>query len=356
MAVNWYLMNTNHDTVSGFESEDYKNFAKDAFEESLETAISERVEICNYNLTEREEISVVITGSLQDTKLNSLQRQMLSPIGSCKAGQYVYYKDRYWLIVGLVDGNNIYDKCVMILCNYLLTWVNQEGKVIQRWANVSSASQYNNGETSTAFYFVKSDQLMVLTPDDDESLLIKHKQRFIIDKRCKVYEKNYTTDTTVDTSKQLNTYELTRMDNVIYDYQDSGHSEFMATQCEKQTDDGYYVIDDNGYWVCDYNRVEEKLNASSCKIEYDDNVIVNGIEPAIFTAKLVDSDGNVANNISPQWEINCEFVDSLNIEYVENSICISVDNKKLINKSFELSLKADGFETDTVTITITAFI
>ena len=35
MAQEWYLMNTNHDTVSGFETEDFENFAKDGFEEAL---------------------------------------------------------------------------------------------------------------------------------------------------------------------------------------------------------------------------------------------------------------------------------------------------------------------------------
>lgn len=358
MAVNWYLMNTNHDTVSGFENDDFNKFASDAFNEALETAISETVEICNFDLSERTELNVIINGKLQDTKLNSIQRQMLSPVGSCKAGQYVYYKGRYWLIVGLVDGNNIYDKCVMVLCNYLLTWINEKGKVIQRWVSASSASQYNNGETSTAFYFVKSDQLMVLTPDDDECLLMKHKQRFIIDKRCKVYERNFTEETTVDTSKQLNVYELTRMDNVLYDYQDSGHSEFMAYQSEQQKDDGYYVIDGKGYWVCDINRVVEETDnpGLSCKIECDEDCIYNGIDPTIFYAVFTDSDGNVISNISPQWEINCEFVDSLNIEYVENSICISVDDKKLINKSFELSLCADGYDETTMTVVIKAFI
>ena len=46
----------------------------------------------------------------------------------------------------------------------------------------------------------------------------------------------------------------------------------------------------------------------------------------------------------------------LNIEYVENSISISVDDDELINKSFELSLCADGYEKTTIIVTIKAFI
>ena len=358
MAQEWYLMNTDHDTVSGFESDDFNDLAADAFSEALDSSLGIDVEICNYDLTQREQQKVIMEGSVQDTKLNSMQRRMLAPIGTCEAGQYVYYKERYWLIVGLVDDNGMYEKAVLVLCNYLLTWKNSNGDIIQRWINASSASQYNNGETSDRFMFVRSDQLMVILPCDDESLLIPHKQRFIIDSRCKVYEKNFPENTTVDTSKQLLTYELTRMDNVIYNYQNCGHSEFMAYQDEQHEKDGYYVIDGKGYWLCDEPDTEEEntneeVQNPFCSIECDEPVVYVGLEPAIFTAHWSYS-GDSTEPI-PLWEINCDFIDSLNVEYVDNSICISVNNKKLINKSFELSLRASGYNETTITIQIKAF-
>lgn len=358
MAKEWYLMNTNHDTVSGFESDDFDNLAKEAFIEALQSALATDVEICNYDLSQREPKRVIVEGKVQDTKLNSLTRAILAPIGTCKAGQYVFYKNRYWLIVGLVDDNGMYEKGVMSLCNYLLTWKNQEGKIIQRWVSISSASQYNNGETSNEFSFVRSDQLMVVTPCDDECLLIPHKQRFIIDMRCKIYEKNFSPDVTVDTTKQLITYELTRIDNVIFNYQDCGHSEFMAYEDEQHENDGYYVIDGKGYWLCDIpdkTESDNKDDSLSCSIDYDEPIIYSGLEPNVFIAKFYDSEG-CETNITPKWEIKCDFVDSLNVEYIKDSIYISVDNNKLINKSFELSLFADGYEKTTVSIEIKAFI
>lgn len=356
MAQEWYLMNTNNDTVSGFESEDFENSTQDIFLEAVASAMGENVEICNYDLSKRIKTRVIIQGSVQDTKLNSIQRRMLAPIGTCVAGQYVFYKNRYWLIVGLVDDNKIYEKAILVLCNYLLTWRNENNVIIQRWVNATSASQYNNGETSNSFYFVRSDQLMILTPNDDECLLMKHKQRFIIDKRCEIYERNFSPDVTVDTSKPLITYELTRMDNVLYNYQDSGHSEFMAYQDEKHEDDGYYVVEGKGYWLCDSPTYTiDKNDVLSCTISCTEPEIYCGLEPAVFMANFFDSDGTEIT-IPPQWEINCDFVDSLNIEYIENSIYISVDDDELINKSFELSLCADGYEKTTLLVTIKAFI
>ena len=352
MAQEWYLMNTNHDMVSGFESDDFDNFAVDVFLEATQSSIGQDVEICNYDLSERTPQRVIINGNVQDTKLNSISRQMLAPIGSCVAGQYVYYKDRYWLIVGLVDNNGIYEKAILVLCNYLLTWQNRNGEIIQRWANIISASQYNNGESSDQYMRIRSDQLLILTPNDDECMLIPHRQRFIIDMRCKLYEKSFTQDITIDTSKEVITYEFTRFDSVLYNYQNSGCLEYLATQEEQHDTDGYYVIDGKGYWLCDLpQKNDNKTGILSCEIVCDEPVIYNGLEPNIFMAKFYDSDGKEIT-ITPQWHINCDFESDLEVEYIGNSISISVNNEKLLNKSFELSLSAYEYKAVNLIITI----
>lgn len=355
MAIEWYLMNTNHDTVSGLESESFNNYAKDAFEEATKSSLGIDVEICNFDLSKRIKVRVIVQGNVKDTKLKSMQRMMLAPIGTCEAGQYVFYKNRYWLIVGLVDDNGMYEKAILIICNYLLTWENEAGNIIQRWVNASSASQYNNGETSNQFYFVRSDQLMILTPNDEECLLIKHRKRFIIDKRCKIYEKKMLESGNINESWPLITYEMTRMDNVLFDYQDSGHSEFMAYQDEQHENDGYYFVNGKGYWLCDVPTANDEEKSLSCEINCEEPVIYNGLEHSLFYSTFYDSDGNTIQ-VQPTWEINCDFKEELNIEYFDNVISISVDNDCLVNKSFELSLCASDYKKVTITVMIKAFI
>lgn len=355
MAKEWYLLKTPHDQLSGFEDDALNDFAQEGFEEALDSSIAVDIELCNYDLSICKQIRAIIQNNVQDTKLKTLSRELLVPIGTCKASMYVKYKNRYWIIVGLVDDNTMYEKAVMVLCNYLLTWLNSEKKIVQRWVNASSASQYNNGETGVQFYFVRSDQLLIITPNDDECLLLNTGTRFIIDGRCKIYEKELINVTDCDTSKPVITYELTRSDSILYDYQDSGHYEFMAYQDEQHEDDGYYMIDGKGYWLCGKPFIENKTALLSSKIECDSLEIYNGIDAGIFTAKFFDENGDVIE-VNPHWSIDCDFVEQLNIEYVENSICISANNKKLINKSFELSLNAEGYETASITITIRAFI
>ena len=355
MAKEWYLLKSPHSQLSGFEDDALYDFAQEGFQEALESNIAIDIELCNYDLSVCQPMKAIIQHNVDDTKLKTLSREVYLPIGTCKAGMYVKYKGRYWLIVGLVDDNTMYEKGIMVLCNYLLTWQSKDKRIIQRWANITSASQYNNGETGINFYTVRSDQLLILTPDDDDCMLLTTGQRFVIDKRCSVYEKNFSDDVVCDICKPIITYKITRADSVLYNYQDSGHFEFMVTQDEQHKNDGYYVIGGKGYWLCEEPNIVNKNVLLSSKIEYDSLEIFNGLGSCVFISKFFDAEGN-ETDIEPQWEIICDFADQLDIYYENNSICISANNKKLINKSFELSLSAEGYETVSVTVVIKAFI
>lgn len=350
----WYLMNDSRKFVSGFESEDFQESAGDGFSEALDSAIGETVELCSPDLAVRTTIRAIVEGSVQDTRLNALQRKILTKIGTCKAGQYVFYKNRYWLIIGLVDDNHLYEKAVMILCNYYLTWLNNFGKIVQRWCSISSASQYNNGETSTEFMFYRTDQLMVLLPQDDECLTIPHKKRFVIDLRTKIYDKEIPNGTKKDNSKDLLTYELTRTDNVLFNYNDSGHFEFMAYQDEQHPNDGYYIVDGQGYWLCDVPD-DPEISPNTSRIDCEEPVVYCGAGPSVFLAKFSDSNGAEAD-ANPRWSIQSDFAGDIHWDCTGNSIYISVSNTKLIGKTFQVVLDADGYTEASLTVRVAALI
>lgn len=355
MPTDWYLMQSPHNQVSGYESEAFIDFAQEGFYEALDSEIGVDVELCNYDTSERVHMRAIVQGNTKDSKLNTLSRQFLFPIGTCKSGMYVYYKGRYWLIVGLVDDNKMYEKAICSICNYKLAWVNRSGKVVQRWANITSASQYNNGETSTKFYYIRTDQLMVLTPDDEECLMLDSGKRMVIDRRCEVYERSLIDVQDKDTSKPISVYQITRSDSVLFDYQDSGYFAFMAYQEEQRDTDGYYVVDGEGYWLCDEPKREHEISLLSCEIESESDVIYAQVDASIFTAKFLDADSNEID-VAPIWEVNAPFIDKLTISYADNSILISTDDVNCIGKSFTLSLCADGYDKATKTVFIRAFI
>lgn len=355
MAKEWYLLNLPHDQLSGYEDDALYDFAEESFLEVLDSSLASVVELCNYDLTECNEIRAIIQNNVQDTALKTLSRSMLVPIGTCVAGMYVKYDNRYWLITGLVDDNGMYEKALLMLCNYLLSWVNSNGEIIQRWANITSASQYNNGETGSTYFFIRSDQLMILTSNDDECMLLSSGQRFIIDKRCILYEREFADDITSDTSNTVITYKITRTDSVLYNYEDSGYYEFLVTEDEQHDSDGYYVVDGVGYWLCDdvtsYNK-NTLLSSSYASISCDSDVLYIGLDPITITASFTDADGNTVS-VEPSWEIECDYLDYLTIEYDDMSVLISTDNHDLSNKTLIVTLTDSDGEYDAVSATIT---
>ena len=172
-----------------------------------------------------------------------------------------------------------------------------------------------------------------------------------------MYEKHFDDTVEEDTSKPVMVYQLTRADSILFDYQDSGHYEFMVYQDEQREQDGYYVIDGKGYWLCDKpsERNRDKNEPLVCEICCDSNEIYNGLEAGEFTAKFYDSDGN-ETHINPIWDIVCDFRDDLNVSYVGNVILISVNNSALVNKSFELFLNGYRYEPISIRIDIKAFL
>lgn len=350
MATEWYLLKSPYSQTSGFE-EDALDYSKDAFLEALESPIAIEVEYCNPDLSVCTPIQAIIQNSVQDTKLNAFTRHLLVPIGTCKAGWLIKYKNRYWLIVGLVDDNGMYEKAVLNLCNWKLTWINSNGQVIERWANIQSASQYNNGQRDNRIYIVRTDQLLICMPDDEECLLLDSGQRFIIDKRIEVYEKNIQDETTKDTSYKVITYQLTRNDSVLYNYIDSGHYEILVTQDEQHNGDGFYRFGDKSYWLClekeheqntpSYDNTDNNEGTiATQEISCDSNEIYVGLGAGEFTAVFYDEYGNVVDG-EAVWTINCDFEDKLQIDYINNTVCISVNDYALLNKSFELLLNSD---------------
>lgn len=354
MSVDWYLLKSANSLLTGTCC-DSTSFLEENFADSLDSSLVTDVELYNYDLSECTPVRAIVQNTVQDTKLKTQSRQLLVPIGTCKAGMYFKYKNRFWLIVGMVDDNKMYEKAIVVWCNYYLTWVNDAGAIVQRWANISSASQYNNGETYTDNYRMRTDQLMILIPDDDESILLDQGKRFIIDQRCKIYEKNLHSSVASMDKYPVTVYRLTRSDTVLFDYQDSGYHEFMVYQDEQRDEDGYYVINGKGYWLAQRPVLENKISVLPCSIECDSTEIYNGLDAGEFIAKFLDANGNDAA-VAPSWEIQCDFTDDLNVIYIDNSIIISVDNQKLVNKSFKLVLSGDGYEPTTITVTIKAFL
>lgn len=175
----WYLEHTPPTITSDYDSESIVNYGEENFTDVLEVAFSDTVILYNSDLSESKVIKCVIQGNTSDTQLKSIERIGLFKIGTVKAGMYVFFENRFWLIDGYPGNNKSYEKATMVLCQYNLRWQNNNGDIIERWGNFSSASKYDVGEGGNNVIFLTSNNYSIKLPFDKETLELDGKRVFI---------------------------------------------------------------------------------------------------------------------------------------------------------------------------------
>ena len=101
-----------------------------------------------------------------------------------KIGDYIHdtKDDTYWLVYNSFNVNDVHYEGKLIQCNYPLKWQLSNGKVVERWANIVSASKYDTGETGNATIVLSSNNFTVLIGFCEEGYELEGKRVFI-DKR-----------------------------------------------------------------------------------------------------------------------------------------------------------------------------
>lgn len=336
----WYLTDNYKPTVtSGYESDAISEFAQNNFIDVLETTFADKVLLYNYNLSECKEVRCVIQGNSADTYLKSMERIMLFPIGTVKAGMYVFFDNNYWLITGYPGSNKSYEKVTAKICQYQIKWQNSDGTIVERWANLQSSSKYDDGLKESNTMTLTSDSIMLLLPNDDESLTLDGK-RIFIDKK----------------TPPNKVYVVSRADSVLYDYGEDHGGMFCfiteKTELNESTD-----RPDLG--VCDY------ISPTTPSEEDDETTILSGtITGTIsgnknlkvgfartYTANLADENGNVV-----EWsdEFKWNIVGDFEVSLTENgsTVTLLVDDEDLVDEMFKLTLCHGDKILDEIVITI----
>lgn len=116
--------------------------------------------------------------STQDTHLKKICSM---PGEYLTCGTYVHWMGEVWLITDLNAPNEVYQTATMRQCNYVLKWVNKNGKVIARDVYVADGTKYLTGEYEQQFMTAGDARMQVTMPRDSETVLIDRGRRFIID-------------------------------------------------------------------------------------------------------------------------------------------------------------------------------
>lgn len=319
----WYLLtpDTRPNSIGGYENDAFTDYKNDAFQEALQTDIASTVILYNYDLTYSQEIRCVIQDNTASTQLKSLERTILVPIGTLKAGMYILFEDRYWLITGYPGNNKIYEKATMILCQYKLRWQDDTGKVIERWANFTSASKYDIGHSGNQTIMLTSNNFTIWIPEDDDSATLDTRRVFI-DR---------------DTDSPTKVFEITRSDDVLYLFGEDhgGILSFIADKVELNLE-----VDRPDLGLCDY-KPPRPLPPDSDETT-DLSAIIDGNNKLKcgfdrdYTVKFFDSNNDVRTEVEFQWNVISDFEVGQNTD--DNKITLFVDDENCIGSSFLLQV------------------
>ena len=335
----WYLLtsDTRPNATGGYENDAFLDYKDDAFQEALQTDISTTVTLYNYNLTKSRQIRCIIQGNTADTQLKSLERTVLASIGTLKAGMYILFEDRYWLITGYPGNNKIYEKATMILCQYKLRWQDDSGKVIERWANFTSASKYDTGHSGNQTIMLTSNNFTIWIPEDDDSATLDTRRVFI-DR---------------DTIRPTKVFEITRSDDVLYLFgeEHGGILSFIADKDELNLE-----VDRPDLGICDYKEPaplppEPDETTDLLAVISGKSNLINGFSRT-YSVEFKDSNGDIQQDVDFTWNVESDF--DVQQKVNGNEIGLSVDDKSLIGSSFILQVCVQDKVLSEFEITITS--
>lgn len=232
--------------------------------------------------------------------------------------------DEYLLCTESFNVDGVHWKGKFSLCNWILKWQNKYGDILEYPCVDINSTQYNSGEQASAKMTIGSSQHMATLPYDENTIAIKSPQRFFLDR-----------DTETPTS-----FIVTQNDNTSMFFGKKGLIKITMLECERNND-----TDRPDLGICDYFEKDELKtnNADENKviksvISYKTTTIKSGGSKQKFVGTFVNENGEEINGVSTNWEIICDFADSLIVNEEGNSLTIGVDDDSLIDEEFKLVL------------------
>ena len=319
----WYLMTpeTRPNITGGFENDAFLDYKEDAFAEALSTDIAKTVILFNSDMTEIGEIRVIIMDNLANTQLKSMERSVFAVIGTLKAGMYIKFENQYWLISGYPGNNGVCEKATAILCQYELIWQDDDGKIIRRWANFTSASKYDNGRIGNSTIILTSNNFTIWIPEDDDGTTLDGRRVFI--------------DRVKTGQLPTKVFEITRSDDVLYLF-GKDHGGILSFIADK--DELNKVTDRQDLWICNYKSPITPTLPPSEPDNPTTSVTITGGDTLRYgrakTWTVTFSDSENQPNFT--WNVKSDFKITQNI--TGNKIQLKCTDDKAIDCTFTLQV------------------
>lgn len=70
-------------------------------------------------------------------------------------GAIVEWMNYRWLVTERDANTEIYTKCIMLQCNYLLKWINSKGEIVERWCVVEDGTKLRRANCTHSLAYWK---------------------------------------------------------------------------------------------------------------------------------------------------------------------------------------------------------
>lgn len=93
------------------------------------------VEIGDYTYMDKQNVSIANSDNLNEKFIFAL------PDEDIACGSLVHWMDNYWLVTEKDANVEVYTRCKMIQCNYLLKWVDEDHLIQEQWCVVEDGTK-----------------------------------------------------------------------------------------------------------------------------------------------------------------------------------------------------------------------
>lgn len=167
-------------------------------------------------------------------------------------GGYVEWMDNHWLISERDANSEIYTKCVMIQCNYLLKWVDSDDVIHEQWCYVEDGTKYLTGEYEDRnFVVTRGDSRIAVTiARNEHTAKLGRRNRFLIDD---------------PESLQVIAYSLTKPLKLNNVFNNNGVYKFVLQEVNSTDDDNFELM------IADYYKHFPKDGQSATDPQHGDD-------------------------------------------------------------------------------------
>lgn len=159
---------------------------------------------------------------LNNSESMALKKICALPGEKLTHGGIVDFANSKWLITEIDANTEVYSSGMMQRCNYLLKWLDKDGKVIEKWCIVEDGTKYLIGEKTEDMMAIGDARIAITIGKDKDTIQLGRGKRFLVDD--------------LDAEAPL-AYQITKPNKLFNIYNNEGVFRFILNEVNMTDDD-----------------------------------------------------------------------------------------------------------------------